>query len=98
MEGLEDEADRVAAQPSQRLLAQLVDAAPVQPDLPRRRPFQAAEQVQQGRFAAAARPHHGQGLAGGHLQLDSVECAHEAFAPAVFLLQSARAQDRPDAR
>jgi hypothetical protein len=35
MEGLEDEANRVAAQPSQRLLAQLVDAAPRQPHLAR---------------------------------------------------------------
>jgi hypothetical protein len=63
VEGLEDEADRVAAQPSERLLAQLIDAAPGQPHLPRRRPFQASQQVQQGRLAAAAWSHHRQSLA-----------------------------------
>ena len=90
VEGLEDETDRVATQPSQRLLAELVDAAPPEPDLARRRPFQAAEQVQQGRLTASARAHHGQRLARGQLHLDRVERAHEAVSPAVFLLQPVR--------
>ena len=81
VEGLEDEADRVAAKPRQRLLAQLVDPAPGEPDLAARRPFQAAEQVQQRRLAAAARPHHGERLARGDLQLDAVERAHDARRP-----------------
>jgi hypothetical protein len=84
MERLEDEADPMAAQPSQRLLAHLVDAPPCQPHLPGRRALQTAEQVQQRRLAAAARPHHSQRLACGHFQLDPGERAHEARSPAVF--------------
>ena len=94
MEGLEDEADRVAPQPGQRFLAQLVDAAPVQPHLPGRGALQPAEQVQQRRLPAAARPHHGHRLAGAHLEIDAVDGTHEAVAPAVFLPQPARAHDR----
>jgi hypothetical protein len=97
VEGLEDEADRLAAEPRKCLLAQLVDAASRQPHLPGRGPLQAPEQVQQRRLAAAAWPHDSHGLARGHLQLDAVERAHEARPPTVFLLQPARAQDRPHA-
>jgi hypothetical protein len=63
VEGLEDEANRVAAHPSQRLLAQLVDATPAQPHLAGRGAFQAAKQVQQRRLPAAAWPHQGKRLA-----------------------------------
>jgi hypothetical protein len=98
VEGLEDEADRAAAQASECLLAELVDAPPREPHLAGRRALQAAEQVQQGGLAAAAWPHHGQRLAGGDLQLDPVEGADDARALSVFLLQRGGAQDRPHAR
>jgi hypothetical protein len=98
VEGLEDEADRVAAEPGQRLLAEAVDAAPLQPHLPGRRALQAAQQVQQGRLAAAARSHHGQRLSRGDVELDRVERADEARSLAVLLRQPARAQDRPHVR
>jgi hypothetical protein len=86
VERLEDEADRVASQPSHRLLAQPVDAAPLQPHLPGRRAFEPAQQVQQRRLAGAAGSHHGQRLARGHIKLDRVERAHEARSLAVLLL------------
>ena len=98
VEGLEDEPDVGPPHPGQRLLAQLVDAAPRQPHLPGRRALQAAQQVQQRRLAATARPHHGERLARGDLQLDPIEGAHEARSLAVLLLQPARAQDRPHAQ
>jgi hypothetical protein len=98
MEGLEDEADRPAAQPGQGLLAEPVDAPLLKPHLPGRRPFEAAQQVQQRRLAAAARTHHRQRLARGDGQIDPVDCAHEAVSLAVVLLQTARPQNRPHAR
>jgi hypothetical protein len=47
----------------------------------------AREQVEQRRFAAAARAHHGQGLAGSNVEVDRVKRAHQAI-PASVLLRS----------
>jgi hypothetical protein len=93
VERLEDEADRPATQPGQRLLAEPVDPPAREPHLTGRRAFQAAEQVQQRRLPASARSHHRNGLASDHLQLDRVERSHEALALAVVLLQRVCAQD-----
>ena len=80
--------------PGQRLLAQLVDAAPGQPHLPAGGPVQPAEQVQQRRLPAAARPHHRHRLAWADVEVDPVDGAHQPRSLAVLLAQPAGAQHR----
>ena len=46
---------------------------PVEPDLARRRPVEAADQIDQRRFTRSRRPHDRQPLALGHVQRDVVE-------------------------
>jgi hypothetical protein len=72
VEGLEDEADGPAPQHGPGGLGQAVDPGAVEHDLAGVRALQAAEQVQQGRLAAAARPHDRHGLAGLDGQVDAV--------------------------
>ena len=93
VEGLEDEADIGAPHPGQGLLADVVDAATVQPDLTARGPVQPAEQVQQRRLPAAAGPHHRHRLPGADVEVDPVDGAHQSFPLAVVLSQPAGAQD-----
>ena len=59
----------------------------VEPHLPARGPVQPAEQVQQRRLPAAARPHHRHRLARGDVEIDAVDGAHQRFAVAVAPFQ-----------
>src|SRR5215831_8762040 len=92
MEGLEHEAHGSAPQPRQTALAHPIDTATRERNLPRRRSIETAEQVEQRRLPAAARPHHGERLAARNVEVDSVDRAHKPFAAPVMLAQLARLQ------
>jgi hypothetical protein len=68
-------------------LAHLVDALACQPQLTGGRPVEAAQQMEQGRLPAAARSHHGHGLASNHVQVDTVNGADESLSAAVVLAE-----------
>src|SRR5271169_3605470 len=93
MEGLEDQANRLAPHPGQRPLAHLVEAASVQPHLSAAGPVEPAQQVQKSRLTATAWPHYGQRLAGGNVDVDVVDRSHESFLFAVLLAKSSGAED-----
>ena len=88
VERLEDEADLVSAELGEGPLGELVDAPPVQPQLAGGRSVEPAEEMEQRRLAAAARPHHRQRLATCDVEVDLVDGADEPLAAAVLLAQS----------
>jgi hypothetical protein len=92
MEGLEHEADGAAPHPGQAPFPDLVDPPPPQPHLSARGPVEAAQQVQQRGFAAAAGPHHGHRLAGRDVEVDAVDGAHQCLSVAVVLAEPAGPQ------
>ena len=96
VEGLEDEADLGAPQARQRPLGIPVDPLSGQPQLPGPWPVEPAEQVQQRRLPAAARPRHREHLTACYVQADTVHGADQSLAAAVLLAQPAGAQ-RPGA-
>ena len=73
VEELKDEADLAAAQQRPGRLAELVDPAPAEMDLAGGGPVEPAEQVQQGRLAAARGPHDADELALGDRQVDAAQ-------------------------
>ena len=92
VERLEDEANLVTADLCERPLGEPVDTAAIEPDLPSARPVEAPEEVQQCRLPAAARPHDGQRLTGGDIEIDLVDGAYQPLAAAVLLAQPAGAR------
>jgi hypothetical protein len=94
VEEREDEAELAAPQPRPAALAGVVDALAVQVDLARRRAVEPAQQVQQRRRAAAARPRHGQELAVRELEVDPVQRHHLGLAAAVHHAQPAHVEHR----
>ena len=88
LERLEDESDLVAAQVREGAFGELVEALPRDGQLAGARPVEPADQVEQRRFAAAARTHHRHGLAAIDVEVDRVERAHQALAAAVVLSQA----------
>jgi hypothetical protein len=82
---LEEEADLVPPEPRECAFGEFVDALPGDRQRTATRPVEPADQVQQRRFAAAARAHDRDGLAAIDVKVDRVERAHQALAAAVFL-------------
>ena len=79
VEELEHEADLAPAHVRPLGLGVPVDAAAAELDLAGRRPVQPAEQVQQRRLPAAARPGDGDELALRHRRVDAAQRVHAAF-------------------
>src|SRR5206468_11424950 len=69
----DEEADAAAAQAVARLLAQAVDAAPLEPVAAGLGAHQTAEDVEQQRLAGAGRPEHRDVLAAGDRERDGPE-------------------------
>ncbi len=70
VEGLEDEADLLRAQPRPRVLAQRAELDAVEEDAPAGGPVEARHQREQRALAAARRAEDGHVRAGGHVQRD----------------------------
>src|SRR5580698_5560527 len=94
LERLEDKSDLVAAEVREGAFGELVDALPRDRQLTGARAVEPADQVQQRRFAAAARTHDRHGLAATDVEVDHVERAHQAFAAAVVLPQPLGVHER----
>ena len=76
VEGLEDEADPLAAQAGEGSLVETVELELVEVDAALRRPVQARGDLQQRRLPGARRAHDRGERAAGHGQRDAVEGAH----------------------
>jgi hypothetical protein len=87
VEGLEDEADLVPAQPGEAGVIQPADVLAAHEGLPRRRAVEARHAVHERRLARARRAHHGgePGPVDGHV--DAIEGVHRRLAAAVGLVQ-----------
>ena len=73
---LEDETERLIAQPVPPFHGQVVDAFTFQADLPPVRRIDGAEQMQQGALPRPGCADHAEELAGVHLQVQPLEHAH----------------------
>ena len=73
MKRLKDDADRMASQPGQRVLAEPAEIVAVDPDRSGGRPFETAQHHHQARFARARRADQAKGLAGGDLERDPAQ-------------------------
>jgi hypothetical protein len=87
VEGLEDEADLVPAQPGEPGVVEPADVLAAHERLPGRRPVEAGHAVHERRLARARRTHHGgePGPVDGHV--DAVQGVHRRLAAAVGLVQ-----------
>ena len=79
MEGLEHDADVVAAQIGQFVVVELAERPAVQPHRTRGRLLQSGEQYQQRGLAGAERTDDRHRLAGGDLEIDSTEHVQAAI-------------------
>ena len=89
LERLEDEADRVAPQPSQAALCHPLELLACDTQGSLVGGFKAAEQIQQARLAAPARPDDRQAFALGDVEADTVDGSHHRGASAVELAHAA---------
>ena len=85
---LEDEPDVAPPDLGEAPFTQPVDPPPFQPQLAGARSVEAAQQMKQRRLSAAARPHHGQRLATGDVEVHLVHCPDETLSTAVPLAKS----------
>src|SRR3989442_365985 len=77
VEGLEDEADLLVADPGQRIVGQVGDLLPVEPVLTAARRVEAADQVHERRFPRARGSHHCHILVTPDLDADAAQRAHD---------------------
>jgi hypothetical protein len=94
VEGLEDEAEPIAAQPGERLVAEPADLLAVDGHGAARRRVEAREQVHQRGLAGARRAHDGGVLAGRELQGHAPERLHGRLTLAVDAAQVGAGDDR----
>jgi hypothetical protein len=73
VEGLEHEADALAAHQRHALVIERAEVDVPEQHLPRGQPVQAGQAVQRGRFPGTGWPHHGGELAGAEIRRDPVE-------------------------
>src|SRR5581483_4342371 len=83
VEELEHRTDALAAQPRERIVVERARRPAVDLDHARSREIDAADEIEQGRLAAAARTDERDHLAACDLQRDAVERAHRSLARAV---------------
>ena len=98
VEGLEDEADVVAAEAGQRGVVQRGELAPGDDHRPGRRRVQPGQAVHQRGLARSGRAHDRGEPAGGDVQVDAVQGVHRRRAAAVGLGQCGRARGRDAVR
>jgi len=92
---LKDEPQLAVAELGQRDRVQIGVAAAVQPDIPAAGAIEGAEQVQQGAFPRARRPHHREHLAAVHVHVHPAEHLERPFvAAAEHLPKPARFDQR----
>jgi hypothetical protein len=87
VEGLEDEADLVPAQPGEPGVVEPADVLAAHERLPRRRPVQAGHAVHERRLAGARRAHHGGEPGPVDGDVDARQGVHRRLAAAVGLVQ-----------
>ena len=85
VETLENEADFAAAEFGARGVAQLREIIAVDQDFAARRLRQAADDIEEGRFAAARRAHDSHGFSGQDFEIHAAQGWHFHFARAVKL-------------
>src|SRR3954471_11647627 len=83
VEGLEDEAESITAQPGAALVVQAADLLPLDDDRARGRPVEPGEQVHQRGLARPRRTHDRGELAGGERHGHAAERVHRGLALAV---------------
>jgi hypothetical protein len=87
VEGLEDEADLVPAQPGEPGVVEPADVLAAHERLPRRRPVQPGHAVHERRLARARRAHHGGEPGPVDGDVDARQGVHRRLAAAVGLVQ-----------
>jgi hypothetical protein len=93
VEGLEDEAETIAAQPGAALVVERGDLLAVDDDRARGRAVEAGEQVHQRRLARARRTHDRRELPGGEAHGDAAQGVHGRLSLAVDTGQVGRRDD-----